>query len=549
MSVIAFSFAADRLVDLDAIVNEACNVIKADIVVRDLRNGDAGDDDDALPSAADFPAPEQFRDFGDDEEEEDDGTPPPGADLLVCARESGLRGVFLHARPDVVGVGLVTPASTGDYILATYFGMKLAALTGSSPHFDPKVCEADYIPDDPSDGPVFSPEWVSRCMLMDFARIFVTALRGSFPLALKCFNFPAVIGPRLLAAFRLYPLRAPSESVASAYRKLMAYLASVQWKYENAQPTATGRCLVRHVDDPAEREAMENNDFTEEDARRILAELGSSGRTSFFSMSAIPMGMPADSGTKPPQLLLYADYLSFVDIEAREQMAVVPFTCIRDLVADLPGTFIDEYQYFAEQPVDDVRAAEILSGASRYIPASPFTRPVYPGMGPARGSNTFIFFWRPGVNGPSIREFRTYIPKFQLLTPEWEITEYQKARIGDRFFIICTSPRMPRGIVMSGILTSNPFPAADGNGWRVEMKPNFIMDPRHPSLITSDLLADAIPDFDWTGGPNGRLLSDRDAATLEELWAPELDHAVTTVGTSYGAEKGLNAIWPEQPVY
>ncbi|MDE6311828.1 MAG: hypothetical protein K2L96_08455 [Muribaculaceae bacterium] len=544
MSIIAFSFATDRLIEFDSVINQACDAIKSDIVVRDLRH--AGPGSEGTPADEEFPGADLFPQYDDEDPE---GEPREGSDLVVCARNIGLRGVFLHARAASVGVGLVTPASPGDYILATFLGLKLGELTGNPPEFDRQICDPDYIPQPSSGEELFSPAWISQCMLMDFARLFVTALRGSFPIVLKCFNFPAVIGPRLLSSIRLYPLKAPSESTAAAYRRLTSYLASVQWKYEDAQPTATGRCLVRHVDDPAEREAMENNDFTEEDARRILAELGNGDRTAFFSMSAIPMGMPEGSPVPAPQLLLYADYLSFVDIEARDQLAVVPFTCIRSLIEGVPGTFIDEYQYFAEEPVDDARAAEMLSGASRYISSSPFTRPVYPGMGAPAGANTFVFFWRPGVNGPSIREFRSYIPKFQLLTPEWEITEHTSARIGDRFFMICTSSRMPRGVVMSGILSSNPFPSADGRGWLVELKPNFIMDPRHPSLITCDLLADAIPGFDWTGGPNGRLLPADDAATLEELWAPELDHAVTTVGASYATEKGLNAIWPEQCTY
>ncbi|MDE6276679.1 MAG: hypothetical protein K2M06_01065, partial [Muribaculaceae bacterium] len=556
MAIIALSFPTSELIDLDSLISEACSELKADIIVRDLRRNPIRPRS-GIPDADETEAPdEDDDDMEDDENNADeetaspDGDDGPGADLLVCTRHRGLRGVFLHSRRTSANLGLATPASPGDYELLSYFATRLRQIIGREPEFHPELNEADYYSPESFDGELFSVSWCVHCQMMDFARMLVTVVRGNMPAIFECYNFPAAIGPRLLASHKLYPVVPPSARSARNFRRLMQFLAHIQWTFEDRPRTATGQCMIRRFDDPEEREAMENNDFTDEDAKRILEELraGKSDAASLFTMSAIPVGISPDSLIPSPQLILYGDYLCFLDIEAHEQLALVPFTCLRHLVDDVPGAFIDELQYAAEKPLDDSVIAGMLNEAPRYTPPTPFMSPTYPGMGTPDGQRTFVFFWRPGVNGPKIDSFRRFIRRMQLMTIAWNIDDHREARMGDRFFLVCTSPRMPKGIVMSGILSSNPYPRGDGS-WGVELKPNFMMDPRHPSLVTADLLADAIPDFDWRGTTGGRRLSDDDAATLEDLWAPELDHALSLISASMGEETSVNAILPEECTY
>lgn len=525
MSIIALTFNTDGLPDLDPVFDQACVELDADIIIRDLRP-QAGDDDT-----------------------DDSEANTPGRDIIVCARDKGLRGVFVHTRENGAHLGIATPASSADYSLFAYLCKSLQAITGREPEFAKDIPRDKAYTEPLGDIELFSEGWTMQCLMADHAACIARTFKGDFPAVFECYNYPVAIGPRVLASFKLYPVRKPSLQTARAYHRMTDYLASVQWKFEDVVRTSQGRCMVRRFDDPDEREAMENNEFTEEDARRIMDEInsGANGSAMVFSMSAIPVNAP-DEVVAHPQFLTYGDYVSFFDMESQEQLALVPFSRLDGLIEDVPGSFIDESQYIAEEPLDDSQIAGMLSLADRYSPPSPFVRPTYPGMGAPDGQRTFIFFWTPGVNGPTIAEFRRMIPKMQLATMQQPITQHTEARMGDRFFLVCNSPRMPKGIVMSGILSSNPYLAEGGDGEtrRVDLRPNFMMDTRHPSLLTSDLLTDAFPDFDWNGGPTGRRLPDEDAAALEELWAPQLDYAVHSFVDSGGEDKSLNAIYPRE---
>lgn len=512
--------------DLGPVIDRACVELGAGMIVRNLRKFPAGD---GLP----------------DEDGDEDGGGSSGRDILVCARGKGLRGVFVHTREDGIHIGMATPASLADYRLMGYLCTRMRGITGNDGVFAGEFRhDMDRYVSPVGGIELFSEEWAMRCLMTDYAECLAMAMHGEFPLAYECFNYPFVMGPGIMSAFRLYPLRKPSARGAGAYGELMEYAAATQWRYDTLERTSSGRCVIRRFDDPVEREALENNDFTEEDARRLLAEIcdGTNDSSLAFTMSAIPVGAAGEYRSEPV-FIAYGDFLSFIDLETHEQLALVPFTLLRSLLDEVPGKFIDELQYVADKPLDDSQIAGMLSIAGRYTPPSPFVRLLYPGMGAPDGQRTFIFFWIPGVNGPDITSFRRAIPRMQMMTIRWNVGDSSGARMGDRFFMVCNSPHMPRGIVMSGILCSNPYIAA-GGGWNVDLRPNFMMDTRHPSLVTTDLLADAVPGFDWTGASGGRSLSDDGALTLEELWAPQLDYAVGTFIDSGGMDKTLNAVSP-----
>ena len=507
--------------------------MNAGVVARDLR--------DATP---DFP--------GTDGEAGDDTTPSSGDDILVCARDKGLRGVFVHTRANAAHVAMATPAALADYEVFARVCLKLHDYTGNEGEFG-EECRGVECYCRPADGvKLFSREWTEQCLMADYIFAVGKGFHGRLPEYLECFNIPFVFGPKMMTDFGLYPLRRPSQRGMKAYCRMLDYAVGVQWEFAGTERTASGKCMVRRIEDPTEREALENNDFTEEDARRLMAEIADGTRNArIFTMSVFPVGAPAET-VAPPRLIAYGDYISFFDTESNEQLALVPFACLEGLTGEIPGRFIDEAQFVADEPVDDEKIASMLAASPRFTPEPPFNPPLYPGTGISRGQRTFVFLWNPATSDLKTPEFRRAIPRMQLLTLRLSIADSGEARMGDRAFVVCNSPRMPKGIVMSGLIISNPY-RFDGpdapTSWYVDFRPNLMMDPRNPSLLTSDLLADAIPGFDWQGCAGGRRLADEDAHTLEELWAPQLDYAVSTFIDSDGLDKTLNAISPRESRY
>ena len=52
----------------------------------------------------------------------------------------------------------------------------------------------------------------------------------------------------------------------------------------------------------------------------------------------------------------------------------------------------------------------------------------------------------------------------------------------------------------------------------MEMPPNVILNPDEAPMITTTELEKEIPDFQWTGGHSGRILSPEDSRKLEMMW-------------------------------
>lgn len=531
MPILSIRFESSSLIEAKTLVEDACPGFDSEVAARDLRE-----------------TAEDFMDSGGDASK----SAPAGDDFLVCARNTGLRGVFVHTREDEVHVAIATPASFADYELFARICLKLREYTACDGEFS-EDCRELEVYCSPANGiRLFSREWAEQCMTADYVFAVGKGFHGRLPEYLDCFNFPFVFGAKMMAEFGLYPLRRPSQRGINAYRRMLDYAVGVQWEFAGTERTASGKCMVRRVEDPAEREALENNDFTEEDARRLLAEIaGGDHGARLFTICAFPVGAPAET-VAPPRLIAYGDYISFFDLESHEQLALVPFACLPGIVDEIPGRFIDEAQYVADEPVDEEHIAAMLAASPRYTPVSPFAPPLFPGTGISRGQRTFVFFWNPADSDLKTPDFRRAIPRMQLLTLRLRLADYGEARMGDRAFFVCRSPRMPNGIVMSGILTSNPYRHDDPEApaaWYADFRPNLMMDPRNPSLLTTDILADAIPGFDWQGSAGGVRLADEDARTLEELWAPQLDYAVSTFIDSDGLDKTLNAIAPRESRY
>lgn len=150
---------------------------------------------------------------------------------------------------------------------------------------------------------------------------------------------------------------------------------------------------------------------------------------------------------------------------------------------------------------------------------------------------TFIMRWNTDISNYKLSEFEDAMGDFfdEGFYYDWSIWDYQKAHIGDRFYMIRTGEGK-NGVVMRGTIISTPYPDEDWSGkgrkvFYIRMSlTNMIHPERTPLLLTTDELTEAIPDFNWKGGHSGEILSDVQADKLEEVWRDYIErtHAISS---------------------
>ena len=154
-------------------------------------------------------------------------------------------------------------------------------------------------------------------------------------------------------------------------------------------------------------------------------------------------------------------------------------------------------------------------------------------MNPGEGYNpdqkTFILMWNPAFSSVTMDDYLYCIENFDEVTFNWSVYEWEKAHDGDRFYLVRVGEGKT-GIVMSGVFTSEPYVADDWNRSRgskqihyMDMRPNFIVNPETMLIIMTAQLNETIPDFEWSKGHSGMLLTEAQARKLEEVFAEYLN--------------------------
>lgn len=163
----------------------------------------------------------------------------------------------------------------------------------------------------------------------------------------------------------------------------------------------------------------------------------------------------------------------------------------------------------------------------------------YPGKGYYSHQKTFILMWNPTFSSVTMDYHLYCIENFDEEPFDWSVYEWEKAHKGDRFYLVRVGEGKT-GIVMSGVFTSEPYVGDDWNKSRgskqihyMDMQPNYIINPETMPIITTEQLQKAIPDFEWSKGHSGTLLTEDQAQKLEKLFADYLP-------TVTDKEDGLN---------
>lgn len=148
---------------------------------------------------------------------------------------------------------------------------------------------------------------------------------------------------------------------------------------------------------------------------------------------------------------------------------------------------------------------------------------------------TFVMRWNTDISNYKLSEFEDAMEEFfdEEFYYDWSIWDYQKAHIGDRFYMIRTGEGK-NGVVMRGTIISSPYPDEDWSGkgrkvYYIRMSlTNMIHPERTPLLLTTDDLTKAIPDFNWKEGHSGEILNDSQSAKLEDVWADYIERTHAT---------------------
>ena len=125
--------------------------------------------------------------------------------------------------------------------------------------------------------------------------------------------------------------------------------------------------------------------------------------------------------------------------------------------------------------------------------------------------NTVILFWNPDISSFKYDDWESSIRNINTETFNWSVWEHEKARKGDKFYLVKCGGESNNGICMSGHFISDPYLGEDWSGkgrevYYMDMKIDVAINPKYFPVLTSEELQKVFPDFDWTGGHSGRIL-------------------------------------------
>ena len=296
------------------------------------------------------------------------------------------------------------------------------------------------------------------------------------------------VGPKLLEGFNI--------SLTEKYKKgkmkqLQNYLRSVQWHFANLKGTSTRMA----ISDP-------NNENHHLSISAIYIENGKVVDFDYISEASLFSIFDMDDKSEGPVLIPF-----------KEMWKILPEGVFRP---------IDEWQYERIGDIDVDMVREMIATARRYQPDDIHYKPTFPGTGYDEKQNTFILMWNPAISSMSLERHNSDVKNMLTEYFNWSVWEYDKAKCGDRFFLVRVGEGNT-GVVMSGVFDTHPYEAADWSGkgrrtFYMDMVPNLILNPETAPMVTTKELQEAIPSFDWSGGHSGRMLTEDEARKIENLW-------------------------------
>ncbi len=135
---------------------------------------------------------------------------------------------------------------------------------------------------------------------------------------------------------------------------------------------------------------------------------------------------------------------------------------------------------------------------------------------------TFILMWNPEISSMKIDDWNNCVARFPFADFNWSVYEHEQVRYGDQCYLVRVGSTNT-GVVLKGTFISEP---QKGDDWSGKNRITYYCDIMIQNITNTDLapfittkeLQDNIPSFEWTKGHSGRLLNDKEAYQLEQLW-------------------------------
>ena len=138
----------------------------------------------------------------------------------------------------------------------------------------------------------------------------------------------------------------------------------------------------------------------------------------------------------------------------------------------------------------------------------------------------YLMRWNPTISSFTESDYQQCLAhqKHGMFRLNWSIYDWQEARRGDFFYMMRTGDDKA-GIVFTGQLLSDPYPGDDWAGsTRRRMYVDMVCINLEPErVLTFDQLQQAVPQYEWSKGHSGALLSKDIIEKLEQLWDEKND--------------------------
>ena len=140
--------------------------------------------------------------------------------------------------------------------------------------------------------------------------------------------------------------------------------------------------------------------------------------------------------------------------------------------------------------------------------------------------NTFILKWNPAISSYTMErldnDMAEWAEGYWSDDFDWSVYEWQKARKGDRFFMVRVGEGNT-GVFAAGRFTSDPFKDEDWSGkgrevYYMQMEFETVFHPERAEIITTEELERELPHLDWRKGHSGQMLDAESAERLELMW-------------------------------
>ena len=139
----------------------------------------------------------------------------------------------------------------------------------------------------------------------------------------------------------------------------------------------------------------------------------------------------------------------------------------------------------------------------------------------------YLMRWNPKISSFTEKDYEDCVENLVhgMFRMNWSINEWEEARRGDIFYMMRTGDDKA-GLVFNGQFISDPYPADDwaGSTKRRMYVDMICMNPTEPEEKpphSLEKLQQAIPEFDWSKGHSGVLLSEEITSKLEKLFEEE----------------------------